>query len=201
MGAVLAFVLGAAPVALAMPEDGPGPRTISAPAEVAEDKSERGEALRQQLQGLRQQRQEQARQRLDENKLRVCEQRQTRIASIINRAIIRSERQLQLFDTIAERVKDFYVDKGYSLDGYDDLVAAADEAKADAQANLASLKDVKQFECDTDDPKGDVEAFKLALRSVNRDLRDCRTAVKDLIVGVKSASGTSDGDSQEASDE
>ncbi len=111
----------------------------------------------------------------------------------MTRSITRAERQLKLFGTIADRVKAFYVDKGYSVDNYDELVAAVETAKADAQANLETLKGLGSFECDAEDPKGDIEAFKLALKSISQDLKDYRTSVKNLIVGVKSAQSSSTG--------
>lgn len=153
----------------------------------------RGEILKTRLQEMKQARQEAKDLRLAEAQLRACENRKTKISATMTRSITRAERQLALFSTIADRVKAFYVDKGYSVDNYDDLVAAVDAAKADAQANLETLKGLSDFECDAEDPKGDIEAFKLALRSINQDLKDYRTSVKNLIVGVKSGQSSSTG--------
>lgn len=159
--------------------------------------STRGEKLKLRLQEFKQKRAENRQQRLAANKLRVCEQRQTRIKAIMNRAITRAERQLKLFETIAERVKAFYVEKGYNLANYDELVAAVDAAKAEAEANLATLKELPPFECDADDPKGNAEMFKLAMQSVREDLKGYRTAIKNLIVGVKSAHNTATDQTEE----
>lgn len=158
---------------------------------------DRRKDLKARLQELKEQRQQKRQQRLAANKLRVCELRKTKITNIMNRAVTRAERQLELFSKIAERVKDFYVDKGYSLDNYDELVAAVDAAKAKAEADLATLQALEPFDCDSDDPKGNAEAFKLALETVRKDLKDYRTSVKNLIVGVKSANSAATGGTEE----
>lgn len=160
--------------------------------EVSADQSERKAALQEKLEELKAERRAAASQRLADNKLRVCEQRADNIEAIMERASARAERQLGVFTTIADRVKAFYVEKGYTLETYDDLVAAVDSAKADAEANLETLQGLEPFDCESEDPKGQVEAFKLALQSINQDLKDYRTAVKNLIVGVKSAGGTTE---------
>jgi hypothetical protein len=152
----------------------------------AESDDGQGEELKQRLEQFKSDRKEQRDQRLDAAKQRVCEQRKNNIEAIMARTIARAERHLKLFDGIANRVKDFYVDKGLSVENYDELVAAVTSAQAKAEADLQTLK-TQNFDCDSDDPKGQAEAFKLAHQTVLQDLKDYRTAVKNLIVAVKSA--------------
>lgn len=199
VGVAFVFAFGVVPATVLAQGGNPG-RGVGE-ANIQSNGSERAEELKQRLETLRQERQELKQQRLDESKLRVCEKRKSSITNIMNRSITRAERQLQLFDVIAERVKGFYVDKGYSLDNYDELVAAVDDAKANTEANLGTLQGLEPFDCELEDPKGNVEAFKLATQSINNDLKEYRTTVKDLIVGVKSAQSTAAGDSQEGGDE
>lgn len=196
--AMVVSVVGVVPLAFANEEE-VTPLTTTVAAE--DEQPARGTALKNKLQELKAERQEQRQNRLAANKLRVCENRKTRITAIMNRAIIRAERQLKLFDTIAERVKAFYVEKGYTLENYDELVAAVDSAKADAEANLETLKGLEAFDCNSEDPKGQLEAFKLALASIREDLKDYRTSVKNLIVGVKSANSNPGGSGEEGGEE
>ncbi len=153
--------------------------------------------LKDRLEQFKEQRQENKQHRLEANKLRVCELHKTKITAITSRSITRAERQLELFTKIADRVKAFYVKKGYNVANYNDLVAAADAAKAKAQTDLDTLKNLDAFDCNSDDPKGQAEAFKLALKAVNQDLKDYRTAVKNLIVAVKSANSQATDNQQE----
>jgi hypothetical protein len=144
-------------------------------------------SLKDQLQELQSQHKQH---RLEQNKLRVCELRKTKISAIMTRSITRAEKQLALFTTISERVKTFYAEKGHTLSNYNDLVAAVDAAKTKAQADLDTLKNTTPFDCNSEDPKGQVEEFKLGIKTINQDLKDYRTAVKNLIVGVKSVQST-----------
>lgn len=161
-----------------------------------EEKQSRNQKLRTSLQELKEQRKDSQSKRLEATKLKVCEQRKAKITAILNRSVTRAERQIELFTTISTRVKDFYAAKNLTVANYDELVAAVDAAKADAEANLATLKSLATFDCDAEDPKGNAEAFKLALESIRQDLKDYRTSVKNLIVAVKSSQ--SKGSSSEA---
>jgi hypothetical protein len=193
IGTAFVFLLGIGPVAvLAHEHDGSSDEVTTTTAAEDEQKpgsDDRGGALKERLKALKEQRQEMRQKRLEANKLRVCQQRKVRIAAIMSRGDKRAERHLELFGTIAERVKAFYEDKGRTISNYDELVAAVDAAKAKAQADIETLKGLEPFNCDAEDPKGNAEVFKLALKTVKQDLKDYRTAVKNLIVGVKSAQG------------
>jgi hypothetical protein len=151
-----------------------------------ESDTDRGEELKQKLEQFKANRQEMRDKRLTAAKIRVCEKRKDNIEAIMTRSIARAERHIKLFDGIADKVKEFYANKGRIVANYDELVAAVDAAEAKAEADLATLK-TQTFECDSDDPKGQAEAYKLAHQTVLQDLKDFRTSVKNLIVGVKSA--------------
>lgn len=150
----------------------------------------RQEELKAHLEQQKERRQQAADKRLDAAKLRTCENRKEKITNIMERGIARAEAHLKLFDSIAERTKAFYQKKGHVLANYDQLVAAVDDAKAEAVANLEALKNIEPFDCSSNDPKGIADDYKMALKSLTDDLKAYRTAVKNLIVGVKSAQGS-----------
>src|SRR5688572_28749042 len=154
LSTALVFALSFVPLA-AFAEEGDAEEVTT----TSDSSKTRGQELKDQLTQLKQQRQENKQRRLEENKLRVCEQRETRIKAIMVRSVTRAEKQLALFTKISDRVKAFYVDKGRTVANYDDLVAAVDAAKAKAEANLETLKTIDSFDCDAEDPKGNVEAF------------------------------------------
>lgn len=127
--------------------------------------------------------------RLTDAKLKACEKREQKINNIMARTVDRATKQIEVFDKIATRTKDFYTSKGRTVAGYDTLVAAVDTAKQKAEADLASMKNTATFDCSSADPKGSAEIFKAGLKIVIADLKVYKTAVKNLIVGVKSAQG------------
>jgi hypothetical protein len=126
---------------------------------------------------------------LEAAKLRVCQNRQAAIGQILSRMADRAQRQLDVFTTITERVQVFYARKGRTLSNYDALVADANAKKTAADVQVTALGSAVTFNCTVDNPKGIVQSFKDKLRTTNAALKDYRTAVKNLISGVKSVQG------------
>jgi hypothetical protein len=121
--------------------------------------------------------------------LKVCRNREQAINNIMARINDRGTKQIAVFDTIATRTEAFYTKRGKPLSSYDSLVAAVDTAKTKAQTDLAAMKTDDTLDCTSNDPKGTVSAFKTSLQLEIADLKAYRTAVKNLIVGVKSVQG------------
>jgi hypothetical protein len=129
--------------------------------------------------------------RLAATKLKVCQNRQQEVTNIMTRIADRGQKQVNLFSTIATRVETFYTNKGKTLANYDALVADVATQKAAALSAVAAVKSASTtFDCTADNPKGIVDTFKAARTSEITALRAYKTAVKNLIVGVKSVQGT-----------
>jgi hypothetical protein len=127
--------------------------------------------------------------KLADKKLAACEKREAKINSIMTRTVERATKQIKVFDKIADRVQEFAETKGKKPANFDELVLAVDNAKSDAEADLTELNTTATFNCDGTDPKGAAGTFKSNLKVVISDLKAYKTAVKNLIVGVKSANG------------
>ena len=125
--------------------------------------------------------------RLTDAKLKACHKREIAVGNIMKRIDDRAVKQSAVFDKIAVRTEAFYIAKGKTVAGYDALVAKVDAAKAKVATDSAALKTESNFSCDGTDPKGMVASFKSALKTEISDLKAYRTAVKNLIVAVKSA--------------
>ncbi len=129
--------------------------------------------------------------KLADAKLKACQNREKAINNILSRISDRGQKQLDLFTSIATKTETFYTDKGKSLSNYDALVADVTTKKAAAQIEVDAVKaDSVTFKCDGTDPKGAASSFKAALKSEIQALKDYKTSVKNLIVGVKSVQGT-----------
>jgi len=139
--------------------------------------------------------QETAKTHLADAKLKACQNREKVITNIMARLGSHGQKQIELFNKIAERTETFYTDKGKTLANYDALVADVTAKKAAAQAAVDAAKSmVPEFKCDGTDPKGVAASFKDKLKAQNDALKAYKTAVKDLIVGVKSAQRSTGGD-------
>lgn len=122
--------------------------------------------------------------------LKACQNREAAINNIMSRIDTRAQNQLTLFGTIATRVEGFYTSKGKTVSNYDQLVAAIATAKTQATTDLSTMQSSSTFSCTANDPKGMVTAFQGNLKTEIKDLQGYRTAVKNLIVAVASANGT-----------
>lgn len=133
--------------------------------------------------------------KLKDEKLKICNEREDKINKHMDTVASRGQSKLDLFTKIAERVKSFYVSKGKTLSNYEDLVAAVNAKKASAQATVdAVISHSVTFDCDGDDPKGAAGGFKSKVKDMNSALKEYRTAVKNLIVGVKSVQSSTEGE-------
>jgi hypothetical protein len=122
-------------------------------------------------------------------KLKVCKNREKAINGIMSRINTRGQNQITLFDTIATRVENFYTKQGKTVNNYDQLVSAVDAAKVQAQTDLSTLQSNSTFTCDSNNPKATVTAFQSYLKTEITDLKNYKTAVKNLTVAVASANG------------
>ena len=121
-------------------------------------------------------------------KLKACDNRKVAVTNIMNRIDTRTTNQLKLFDTIASRVEAFYTKSGKTVSNYQTLVGDITTAETAAQNDLSTLKDNSTFTC-TGDPHGMVTAFQGYLKTAISDMKNVKTAVKNLIVAVAQANG------------
>ncbi len=136
-------------------------------------------------------RREAAKTRLADTKLKVCENRQKAITNIMARMADRGTKQLGVFTKISERTQAFYASKGRVLSNYDALVADVNIKQAAAEVAVEIVNNASvEFSCDSENPKAIVASFKESIKAMNAALKEYKTAVKNLIVGVKSAQGT-----------
>jgi TolA-binding protein len=142
---------------------------------------------REKLQQSRQDRVEDRKQRLGDTKEKVCEARKEQITRKMTRISSRGERHLKVFTTITDRVKAFYENKGKTLANYDALVADVATKKTAAEAAVrATAAYENTFDCSGDDPKGALKSFRTTVATQREAMKKFRTAIKNLIVGVKS---------------
>lgn len=129
--------------------------------------------------------------RLTTTKLRACEDRQAAIRTIMNRIADRGQKRLDLFSTIADRAETFYTSKGKTLADYATLLADLHTKATAAQTAVDALKNAgTAFSCGSTDPHGAVATFRADLQAENTALQAYRSAVRALIVGIKSVTGT-----------
>jgi len=132
--------------------------------------------------------------KLDAVKLKVCETRQNIIKRRSQSLANRANTQFNVFDSIATKVENFYttkvLPKGVVVANYDQLVADIATQKTDAMNAIDTAKtDATNFDCSGDNPKAQLTNFNSDMKLAIAALKDYRTAIRNLIVAVKSAIG------------
>ena len=139
--------------------------------------------------------------KLSEKQLEICEKKQPQVKERISRLSSQGAKQLEVFSKIADRIQAFKEMKNYEVINYDSLVSEVDEARLTAQ-NAVSLAHTsgQEFNCSSDSPRGTALSFQENLRLQIDALKAYKTAIKDLLVAVKS-SQPAQINTQEGSDE
>jgi len=134
-------------------------------------------------------------QKLTEAKLKACQNRENAIQTRSKQLTKTAENMLTTFDKIAERVEQYYTSKvvpsGKTVPNYDALVADITSKKQTVQTDLdKATADATAFSCTGNDPKGQLTQFRTDMQTVKKDLKEYRTAIKNLIVAVRKVTGT-----------
>lgn len=125
--------------------------------------------------------------RLDTARKTKCENVERNVANRAANFVRHAERHLEVFDKIAERTKAFAIEKDKQPDNYDALVSEAGAKRAQAVTDIESFKSMAaQFDCDSDNPTAAGKVLKEQAKVVRASLKEYRTSIKNLIVGVKS---------------
>ena len=129
--------------------------------------------------------------RLETVKLKNCQNREAEIKNTLSRISDRATKRVDTFDKIATNVEEFYVTKGNVLKNYDLLVARVNSKKTIVKNAILNLPTAStNFVCNGDNPKAVITEFKQNNQYLSNALKEYRTAIKNLIVGVKSVQDT-----------
>lgn len=138
-----------------------------------------------------------AAQKLTEANLKVCQIKEAVVQRRNDSLTKMANNMLTKFDSIATRVETHYTSKavpaGKTISNYDVLVADIAAKRSIVQIDLdkASIDDTN-FSCTSDDPKGQLTQFRTDMQAVKQALKDYRTSIKNLIVAIRSVTGTTE---------
>lgn len=164
----------------------------------AQEAREAAEQRREEVQATATEKRQEAKGKLEAAKLRACQNREKAIQNILVRFSDRGTKQLEVFSTIADRTQAFYAEQGNTAANYEELLENVNSKKVAAESAVAAVSDNStRFNCEADNPKEAVNSFKSSLMDMNSALQEYKVAVKDLIVGVKSAQSTTETSTEE----
>ncbi len=139
----------------------------------------------------------QAQTHLTDARLKACQARENAIKTRSGHLSQLVTSMEEKFDAIAGRVEEYYTSKvvpsGKTVANYDSLVAdIATKKAAVGTAVTKTQNDISGFSCDGADPKGQMTTYRSDMQGVKQELKDYRTSIKDLIVAVRSVTGTTE---------
>lgn len=129
--------------------------------------------------------------RLDASQKRRCQARHKVIDGYTKSSTERARRRMQYFDSVVVRVEEFVSKHSLDVTDYDHIRAEIEGSKTAANDALARSEQARTLNCDGEDPKGEVEAFKSSIHSLISALKNYRDDIKVLIKAVhKSSDGS-----------
>lgn len=164
---------------------------LEAARQKADDAKAKAQARADEAKARAQTRVDETKQRLEGKKLEQCQAREQRIDATMEQMTSRGQKHYDVFTKISDRVKAFATDKKLTVENYDTLVADVDTKALAAKSAIESTKSVGGvFSCDNDNPKIASAQFRDAFKAQVAALKEYRTAIKNLIVAVKSSQST-----------
>lgn len=147
--------------------------------------------------GVQEQRKQRAQNRLTQAKLKACQAKENAIKKRAEHLGKLAANMQDKFDAIAKRVEEYYTTKvvpsGKTVKNYGGLVADIQTKKETVQIALTEAQNnALGFACDSNNPKGQLAQFKDDTLAVKTALKDYRTSIKNLIVAVRSVTGTTE---------
>lgn len=142
--------------------------------------------------------------RLKELRLKACEAHQGEINTRSGSLAKLVDTMVGKFDAIVTRVEEYYLTKavpaGKVVTNYDELVADIAAKKIQISTDLdTAKKDVSDFSCTGDNPKGQITEYRTDMQLVKKDLQAYRTSIKNLLVAIRSAVGKGEKESPKPS--
>jgi hypothetical protein len=129
-----------------------------------------------------------------EGKLKSCQSKEKSVKKRLDQLIKLVVKMEGKFDAITLRIQNFYTTKvvpgGKTIPNYDALVADIATKKASVQTALSNVQNGStNFSCTAEDPKGQLNKFKLEMQNVKKTLHDYRTSIKNLIIAIHTLVG------------
>jgi len=133
--------------------------------------------------------------------VRACQARESAIKTRMTRLTNLAANMETKFDSIAGRVKNYYTSKvlpsGKTVANYDSLVAnIATQKTAVASALTQAQANINSFNCASGNAKAQLTQFRQDMQAVKSTLKDYRTSIKNLIVAVRSVTGSQNSETE-----
>lgn len=135
-----------------------------------------------------------------EERTKACESHKQGLQTKFSRITANSQRLETKIGVFQTRAAAYQADHSVTVSGWDALVADATAAKSKADDSITAMKALTpSLDCTNSSVATEVATFKAAAVQVRSDLKDYKTAVKNLFVALQNAKG-GDSNAAEGSD-
>ncbi len=122
----------------------------------------------------------------DAQRQKVCENHKQGISNKFNHIVTNSQKIQKRIDDIYAKALAFQQSNGTTPDGFADLTAAADTAKANAAASITALQAITPtIDCNNTSVASDIATFKAAAQQTRDNLKAYRTSVKAVLKALE----------------
>lgn len=189
VGVILLFNVGAV-----VAHHGEGENNHSVRREVTQMRSEEVREKSEERKALIKQ---QVTQRKETIKQENCERRKAKLTSAMPKMANGANTVKSVIDKHYERVQGFYADGQLTVDNYDELVAAIELAKTEAEAALQTVNDYKfEIDCSANNTGEQLDAYRTAIKDAKTALKAYRKALVDLISSLRAEAASNRNNSE-----
>lgn len=146
------------------------------------------ESYKKQARQKTEQAKEKTQEKSAELRQKACTARKNAMQKRLSAKVTVAEKHKELFDKIFTKVQNFYNQKGLSIDNYESLVEAVEDAQADTTEKLLALKSIDtSVDCSDPNVANTISTFREALGATRDSLKTYKTTLKELIAAVHQA--------------
>lgn len=125
-----------------------------------------------------------------QTQLKACQKKQAGINKRSQNLVLRGKLISNRFGKIVERVKQYYnnrlIPEGLTIENYDQMLANIEANKTTVKEALSAAEKAAQgFDCTSDDPKAQLNTFRVEMTNVIRALNVYKKSVINFLVAVR----------------
>ncbi|MEK9178720.1 MAG: hypothetical protein AAB801_02985 [Patescibacteria group bacterium] len=141
--------------------------------------------------------------KLSEARLKVCKGRTISLRNRVKNTVDRGRKMHARLENLVSAVDKFYtnrlVPQGLTLENHDELLADIDTAEANVKSLLDQAKVTgEEFDCESDDPKGQLELFKEDMKEVIEAFKEYKLSVRAFVKEVKDLAAENSSSTEES---
>lgn len=122
-----------------------------------------------------------------------CERNQERITKMMSDVPTGAQTQLNVLDTMYERVASFYEEKDMYVENYQNFVDNIEQAKVEARNTLQVMQNAEvNVDCAADGMGDQLALYRGAVDGTKTQIREYRDQLVDLISAMKSSAAADD---------